>query len=341
MSQTKVIIDATSRVLYASFYIQGLKEVFGHKNVSFGRHHFKDLYRDADLFSFEHYFAFVVIKDKLVTRYIVDFCDPPDISEEAYQWCDVYAKINFRKGHFNDTANKIKVIPPSFGIKIWNLRKTIFFAIKNWLISFSECPVNAKVFVKDYWQLYKRFPLQEYRSKQNKPTKNFVFMIGTLWQPDPHTKKTNANRKAFIKLCKANEQIHFEGGLYTKNTSEHPREYADFVIDNQYSIVDYVEKTKQSMFVFNTPAVHQCHGWKLAEFLALGKAIISTPFLNEFPSPLTHQCHIHFVHSDEELKESIDYLANNEEYVDELSQNANAYFEEHMTPAKVIESILK
>lgn len=341
MTQTKVIIDATSRVLYASFYIQGLYDVFGNKNVRFGRHHFKDLYRHESLFSFEHYFAFVIIKDNFVTRYVIDFCDPPDISQEAYQWCDVYAKINFRKGYFDDTDHKIIIIPPSFGIKVWSLPKTLFMALKNRILSFNQCPANAKVFLKDYWQQYKRLPLKDYRFKPNQMIANFVYMIGTLWKPDPYTKITNANRKSFIKYCRENEHIRFEGGLYTKNIAEHPDDFANFVIDNPYSIVDYVEKTKQSMFVFNTPAVHQCHGWKLAEFLALGKAIISTPLLNELVSQLTHQVDIHFVNSEEELKEAIHCLVSDKEYVEKLSQNAFAYFEKHMTPAKVIESILK
>ena len=60
-NKSKIIIDASSRILYTSFYIKGLYDVFGKKNVTFSATHFTDLNRHTNQFSFEHYFAFKII----------------------------------------------------------------------------------------------------------------------------------------------------------------------------------------------------------------------------------------------------------------------------------------
>ncbi len=71
--------------------------------------------------------------------------------------------------------------------------------------------------------------------------------------------------------------------------------FVDFTMASRIPFTEYMTKLKSSLVIFNTPAVFGCHGWKLAEFRALGKAIISTPLTRELPSPLEHGTHVHFV----------------------------------------------
>lgn len=92
----------------------------------------------------------------------------------------------------------------------------------------------------------------------------------------------------------------------------------------------WMEKTKQSILVFNTPAFWNCHGWKLGEYLALGKAIISVPLFNDMPAPLIHGENIHFVENDEnKIKEAIELIINNNEYRLKLEKGALAYWEKY------------
>ena len=92
----------------------------------------------------------------------------------------------------------------------------------------------------------------------------------------------------FLKACKKAD-LEIEGGLfYVKSNSvlkempDYPKykeEYKDFIYENRLSMDEYIKKTKESVLVFNTPSVCECHGWKLAEYLCMGKAIISTLLL--------------------------------------------------------------
>jgi glycosyltransferase involved in cell wall biosynthesis len=340
MSTTKIFIDPTSRILYSSFYIKGLYEEFGRKNVSFKRKYFKDLNRKEEAYSYNHYFAFVMVKQNTIKRFIVDFCDPPDISSIAYQWCDVYAKINYNKSFKIEDSTKIVIIPPGFGIKIWSLPTTIFYCLKNLITNIFSIPVTPILFLKDYWKQYKRIPIEYYLDLNLKEKDNYVFMIGTFWKPSDTAKITNQLRLQFIKSCLKNKNLLFEGGLFA--TENHPdyQKYKPYIFSTFYTLKSYVDKTKHSAFVFNTPAVHNCHGWKLAEFLALGKPILSTPLSNELPADLKHGEEIHIVACENDMETVIQNLIDNSEYRKKLGKNAAKYFKQYASPSQVIKSII-
>lgn len=342
MKSKQIIIDPTSRILYAAYYIKGLYEVFGKENVSFGKKPFKHLKRSEELYSFEHFFAFVFIEEMKETKFIIDFCDPPDISQNAYDWCDVYAKINFNKNESNTDLSKLVVIPPSFGINIWNLQQTVYHCLNNFLKVPFSLPTNLKKYLRDYYQQYKREPLESYVSPLTnsiKKEKSYVFMIGTLWKETDNATSTNEERKKFIETCKSIDSCQFEGGMYATKEHSNYANFKDIIFSEPYSITEYIEKTKESDLVFNTPAVHNCHGWKLAEFLAMGKPIISTKLSNELPRNLVNGKDIHIIENTNELKSSIETILNTPQYKQLLSKNAREYFTELMTPRSVIESI--
>jgi len=100
------------------------------------------------------------------------------------------------------------------------------------------------------------------------------------------------------------------------------------------------EKTKKSILVFNTPSVHNCHGWRISENLALGKAIISTKFSNELPVSLEHGKNIHFISNNKDFKLDFDKIINSREYRLKLENEAKKYFIEYVSPEKVIKSIV-
>ena len=98
-------------------------------------------------------------------------------------------------------------------------------------------------------------------------------------------------------------------------------------------ISEWLTKTKQSILVFNTPAFWNCHGWKLGEYLALGKCILSTPLSNDLPYPLEHGKNIHFVeNSQEAIKESVEYIISHADYQHKLEQGAREYWAKYGAP---------
>jgi len=340
MDKTKVFIDPSSRISYSSYYIKGLYDVFGKENVYFSRKYFKQLKRKTEPHSYDHYMAFVVVTKSEIKRYIIDFRDKRSVKKSAYEWCDKYAKINF-SDTLTDKCYHAKMIsiPPGFGIKIWGKYETVFHCFSNFLKCNLSPIVSLKRHLKDYYSQYKRPHLEEYTNDVVKD-KIYVFMIGTLWTHQNCIKGTNLLRKRFIETC-ISMNINFEGGFFSSLTHPQYEEFKDLIFTKRYNIKEYIEKTKRSSFVFNTPAVHDCHGWKLGEYLAMGKAIISSPLSNNLPEALVHGENIHIISNPNDMKEAISLLVSDDSYRKKLENGAKSYYLRNASPKAVITQITK
>jgi hypothetical protein len=238
---------------------------------------------------------------------------------------------------------KLKNIPPSFGINIWNRQETFFNCLSNYLKCRLSPLTSKKRFAKDYYHQYKRPKLEDYLNESEKATKqykSFVFMIASLWEDKNCIDKTNIQRKEFIEVCKKAD-CNFEGGFIASQSHPQYSSFKEHILTKRYSSKAYLEKTKLSDFVFNTPAVHQCHGWKLGEYLALGKAIISTPLSNQLPKMLEHEKNVHFCKDQNKFDTAINLLLTNKKYKNTLEKGAQNYFTTYASPKAVIQSLLK
>jgi hypothetical protein len=93
---------------------------------------------------------------------------------------------------------------------------------------------------------------------------------------------------------------------------------------------------------FNNPAVHGCHGWKLGEFLALGKAIITLPLSRALPAPLEHGVHLHVVDgSPESLDDALDRIRRDDAYRRTLEANARRWYEQQIEPQRLASRLLE
>lgn len=340
VDKTKVFIDPSIRVKYSSFYIQGLYDVFGKNNVSFSSKFFKQLERRSDPYSFDQYMAFVVVAKNKVKKYIIDFADRTTVKEKAYHWCDRYGKINFSEQSTDKSYHKkIVPIPPGFGISIWSKFEIAYYSMSNLLKCKLKPLIPIKAYLLDYYLQYKRPAIKDYfnniPSKEHNP---YVFMIGTLWTHQNCIDGTNLHRKTFVETCQS-LGLDFEGGFFSSTNHPQYEEFKRLVFTERYSMKDYIDKTKKSSFVFNTPAVHDCHGWKLGEYLAMGKAIISTPLSNNLPKALVHGENIHFISNKKELEESVSLLASNHCYRKKLEIGSKQYYLDYGSPKKVIENL--
>ena len=102
---------------------------------------------------------------------------------------------------------------------------------------------------------------------------------------------------------------------------------------------EYLDKIKKSKIVFNTPAVHFCHGWKLGEYFCLGKIILSTNFQNNIPNGIQDRKNILFV-DPKNIEEIINTITNDISFQNELQQNALSYWKNSACPQKVIEHLI-
>jgi glycosyltransferase involved in cell wall biosynthesis len=322
----KIYIDSGCDIHYSSFYIKGLELCFGRKNLHYKNKPFSD-------FKFNnHFFAFIIIDNSISKKIIIDYADTSRIDSKALFWSDIYCKINIDENIEYNTS-KLVSIGPSFGIKIYSLRKTIFLAILNFLKSRKRIN-NIKRFFSNYKAQFYRPKINDYYPSNEQD--NYIFFAGSLWKKEF---KTNTFRANFIKAC-LNKSLTFDGG-FAPRTKKDINGYDKLTMKSRESMKSYMRKTKKSIISFNTPAVLDCHGWKLAEFLCFGKAIVSTNLTRKLPSELTDKKHILITNgTQEDIENKIDTLIRNEKLRKNLKKNARKYFEQELSPDKVIEKII-
>lgn len=320
----KIYVYALCDVYYDSFYLEGIQKLFS--TYTFNINKFPK-FRPGT-------FAVLIPDGDSTIKLIIDSRDTNKYDEEGLNWCDVYGKVNYNNKNIPEKhKEKIKPIGPSFGIKIWNFPVTIYNAINNYL-KFRRSIANKREFLANYWRQYKRLPLESY---QYAPSLNdYVFFTGSIWKKES---LTNNARASFIKACKANSKIVFEGGLAPRKDGDNLG-FNDIVVTQRYDLQEYLNKIKLSSMVFNTPAVLSCHGWKLGEFLAMGKAIITTHHLNTLPAELEDNFHASYIDSNEDIASKINLILSDDNFKTFLEKNSKQYFDEYLSPKIVIQRLL-
>ncbi len=344
----KVFIDPRSSYSYGSFYMEELRRVCKN-NLHYSISPFKTLgLLGNDM-------RFVIVEGGKQTKYYLHLNDSYCLKEQDYDWCDVYGSVNANFAHYpKEQYPKLVSLVPSFGVRDSSMVERMITAWCN-LCKAPELITHRaewnkvkqkeeiKLFqnIKHYFgRAYKtwknRLPLSVY-DNQIMSEDNYVFFLSTMWYSDQWNKNdegVNLRRAYFIKACKLTSLCVFEGGLLKDGGGIRSNANLNEVLAKHGEpMKSWIEKTKRSALVFNTPAFWDCHGWKLGEYLALGKCIVSTKLSNDLPHPLEHGVNIHFVENNEEsMREAIEYILTHPDYRHKLEKGAREYWETYGTP---------
>jgi glycosyltransferase involved in cell wall biosynthesis len=329
MKKYVVYVDSACDILYSSYYIHGLMKIFG--KVKFSNKYFSDFKHNNKYFP-------VVIKDgNKLHKLIFDYGDGYRIDEQALAWCDAYGKININDTKEEELSKSPKLVSmgPGFGIYLYPKSKTIIASLANYIKSYKRI-TNKRRFFADYFAQNKRQSLDYYSNVESKG--NYAFFAGALWKKELETNKLRAN---FIRACKRVEGLNFEGGFAPRSNND-VIGYEDITLERQVPISDYLSKIKESAVVFNTPVILDCHGWKLGEFMAMGKAIIATPLINKLPANMEHGKHVHFVDgSEDSIYDAVKLLTSNQQYRQQMEANIHKYFVDHVSPEVSVRKVLE
>lgn len=220
----------------------------------------------------------------------------------AKTWADYYAAVNPQPGE----------IPagPSFGVR-------------------TRIP---KVDRRTVTMMLRLPPESVYQPASSDP--GYVFHLATLWKKEPDTNRYRAN------FCTAADKLIGLDGGFAPRADGNAMGY-DHFITKRVSHRKWLQRTRRSVAVFNTPAVWGCHGWKLGEYLALGKAIISTPLCYPMPEPLVDGEHVLFVDGSEaQIVDALQRVRSDHELRRQLEKNARNYYERLLAPQAVIARLL-
>jgi len=329
MGIKKIEIDPRINVYYDGYYLLGLRLVFPDAKIVF---------KSQDVTNNHRVLCFNAISDNNKSkRYAIDTHDSSIIYEDILQWTNIYAKVNLEFDGVEGRNEKIVSIPPSFGIQFSGIWGSVKLALQ---IQFAARNISKQMrieIVKDFFRQYKyRLPIQQYN--QNKTQDNYIFFTGSLWLKES---QTNAYRSNFIRACKSFPFILFEGG-FAPRVKNDIQGFEEHTMKERITFPVYLEKLKRSFCVFNTPAVASCHGWKLGEFMALGKTIISTPLTRQTVPMMQPMKHYYPVDGTESsIALAIQELSENKMLAERLADNLYDYYQANGSPEAVIRNLLK
>jgi hypothetical protein len=322
-SRSVVSVSIGAPHVYAAYVLDGLTAVFGER-IRFRQG------LSLDPSSFAVAFKVESLEE---ARFYVSLGDRANLDPVGMEWATVYGKVNPLA---RDCRTHPKLLPvgPTFGVRLRSpslaARSASVTYGRTW--SLRRLPYDLYSILR-----YKRWrlPITRYTPGESDP--GYVFYAAWPWKKHA---EVNPPRARFIEVCRSSRGLDFEGG-FAPRRREDVKEVLPLSAPRRYGMAEYLSKSKRSVAVFNNPAVHDCHGWKLGEYLALGKAIISLPLTRALPAPLEHGVHIHSVDgSRESIAEALEVIRRDPSYRGKLEVNARRWYLDCLEPAALIRRLL-
>lgn len=299
---------------YSSYYLYGFSKMYKLKykpDVRFLKYNNKPVI----IFQFE---------DKLG---VVNNDDPVYFDMSLYEVSDAYFVTNKLLESDDFSRGKVKPLFPHYPINIVPLYLKLFrFNLYKYL--------TLKNALRQIYTLYRRPIYKSHKSVFKK--ENYVFFSSSIWKKE---RETNSIRAEFIRYCKADNRVNFEGGFIPRSDGD------NLGFNNEVNTVRYKPKqfsklSAKSKIALNNAAVWGAVSWRLAEYLNQGLFVLSFPFKIELPKLLQHNLNVCFVKDVKDFSEVFNKVFDGSNYHETIAENGKLYFETYCTPLKQAEYII-
>ena len=329
----KVHIYPAFNPRYYSPYIEGLRLLLGRSNLRYTKDGFP---------SFGSGCLALRIVNSNETRVYLHSDDMPELDADGLRWSHVFGKVNLDPDLVpGEYRSKVFPLGPMFPVRVWDRLAAERRGLVNYILSRGRSDPIRKHIANYRGQYLSRFPEVDYHPSDSDP--DYLFFNAAVWERES---VANDVRARLVEAALRIDDLRFEGGLTPRETFKSDRrydgsEYAPY-LSKRYSPRENLEKTKASVVAFNNPAYRDCHSWRLAESMALGKAIITTPIVRALPSPLDHGTHVHYVDgSVESIEAAIRRIRSDNAYRAKLESNARTYYETYLSPESVMRRVFE
>lgn len=328
---TRVLVQRPMNYAYHAFELEALRATVGVGAVRFTGSGFPEPPRGRDGC------AMVVRRPGHPDRRLyVSTSDHPDLYPAWLAWADVYAKVNLDPSRVpTGVRARVVALGPAFGFRSWSPLQLVRARFVPRGLAEGSSVRRAWTGTLRTWR--ERVPLDAYRPQPSRDDE--LFFVATPWRKH---RDVNEVRATFMRVAATLAGVRFVGGFAPSSPAEAAEVPQGMLAPRRYRHREWIARTQRSLAVFNNPAVHDCLGWKLGEFLALGKAIVSLPLPRALPAPLRHGEHLHLVDGSEaEIRAALERLRDERDYRRFLERNARAWFDEHLAPPRLLHRLVR
>ncbi|MBN3583015.1 glycosyltransferase family 1 protein [Algoriphagus aestuarii] len=299
---------------YSSYYLWGMNKGF---TIRYQADQRFEKWNGKPFLIFEY-------QNKLIA---IDNDDPIGIHQDLYNQVDHYFATNKLIGNVGYSQKKVSPLFPHYPINNWK-SYTKLFGLR-WPLH-----IGTKSWLKDIYAQRKRPIFQNF--ELNYSFNPYVFFAGSIWKKEQWA---NEVRASFIKACRENPDLTFEGGLLPR-TDGNNLGFDEVLSEKRYTSEEFSTNSAKSLVAFNNPAVLGAISWRVAELFNRGSFILNLPWMIELPILPKHGEEIHMLQDIAELPEFFQYILLNPDYHKKIALGGKAYFEKFCTPESQIKYIL-
>ncbi len=307
---------------WLTFYMYGLEN---HPDISM-QMELDNKYRE---YNYQNWCVLDITINQKTKRIIIDTDDPAKRHMEYGKEIDLV----FLNQKLRDEAypNNVYSIPPHFPVKSFIIQKKMGLRLLN--------PKNIYKNLREIKAIYNFKPSSLLTlKKEPRKSNKYIFYHRTLWKKES---LTNQLGYIFLDFFKS-KNYKVVGGLFRSDGFKTEDEKINSVITTEwYNTQEYIEHILESLIVLNTPAVRGACSWRFGEYLAFGKAIVTTPFMVELPEYIKENQNYFLISNEsDEFKKQLDKITSDESKIVQMENNNLELFKSKLSPYKQIEYIL-
>ncbi len=279
----------------------------------------------------------------------VDTADSPAISQQDYDKCDVYFKRTLKP---DDAAAMNKLEPFGLYFEIYPSVRSVLTTRRYMAYSDSGASNKLKTFIKSVDTANKMSFMPRAAQFNNPyPAGNTVMFYVRLWDPDfdkefeiseaeaEDRRLINSLRIACVRQLK---ERFGDRALVGVMDDAYARKVApDLVIAaNDTSKQNYLERVKQAGVCIASTGLHESLGAKFAEYVALGKPIVSEVFNYSLPGDIQDKQNYLQYTTAEECTEQVASLLESPEAMQKMRDANLNYYRNMLTPQAIAQRII-
>lgn len=286
-------------------------------------------------------------------RLVFDPNDARHLNEEALAACDTYFKRSYCPGTVNASGYAMKVRPYGLNYRVLpDFANRLFFSYER---RYRGMPGAVKYCVKQAARALKLHFEPTVSRLKAPPATNVsprILYSTRLWDPDLDTigeltheerqdrDRINAQRAACVRRLRQEFGPRFTGGL--EHTSYAKRVHPDLLVDDPGMTAQrqYLNLVQAHPVCVTSTGLHQSIGWRLGEYVALSRAIITEPLAFRVPDDFTPGTnYVEFRSVDECIEQAV-LLLEDPAVAHEMMRANHDYHEACLRPDRLVRARL-
>ena len=246
------------------------------------------------------------------------------IDEAAFEWCDVYLKRSLtEKSLWNP-----KLLPAGLNYTCRSLR----------LFALTGCFAMAR-----FKRSLQSPPASAYEWSPERPVEHAVFFQTRIWATDElaspdEEESVNEARIAIVRHLRARLGPRFRGGIVPTDLAR--KRCPDALSTEPYRMRQHIANQRRFLIAIYTEGLHGSVAFKMAEYLASSKCIVSPDLNARLPAPLLPGVHYVRFRTLEECSAACEQLLSDIDFANRMRMSNWLYYRREVEPvARVISGL--